>query len=229
MRAHFAVVLILGVFNTFAFASSIAVHGPQRYEASPNRAIYQESFQNTKANADGVLTVLNGNGEDLTPVDCSKKPVGAMIACKAENVRKHLLSVFDRPTQIEISLNGKPLVTNAQLPDLKGKYQTAIKVGLQNSFKVLVKGKWSASVTVEVKADGAVSNTPPTARVSATPDSGIAPALITFSGLLSSDSDPDDLITTYTWDFGDGQFGTGAIVSHNYMLPGTYLTKLTVT
>jgi hypothetical protein len=40
--------------------------------------------------------------------------------------------------------------------------------------------------------------------------------------------DPDGTIVSYTWDFGDGQAGTGALVSHQYGSPGTYTVSLIV-
>lgn len=45
----------------------------------------------------------------------------------------------------------------------------------------------------------------------------------------ASGSSDDDGITTYAWDFGDGQAGTGATPAHAYGVPGSYLVTLTVT
>jgi PKD repeat protein len=42
-------------------------------------------------------------------------------------------------------------------------------------------------------------------------------------------TDPDDDITGYSWDFGDGKNGTGVTVIHNYSETGTYKVTLTVT
>ena len=40
--------------------------------------------------------------------------------------------------------------------------------------------------------------------------------------------DPVGIITTYAWQFGDGETGSGAAVSHTYTRPGLYLVTLTV-
>jgi large repetitive protein len=48
-----------------------------------------------------------------------------------------------------------------------------------------------------------------------------------FDGTASSD--PDGTIVSYTWDFGDGNNGTGATPSHTYGAGGTYNVQLTVT
>jgi PKD repeat protein len=43
----------------------------------------------------------------------------------------------------------------------------------------------------------------------------------------SGSSDPDGTITSYAWDYGDGQ--TGSLASHTYAAAGTYTVALTVT
>jgi len=47
------------------------------------------------------------------------------------------------------------------------------------------------------------------------------------SVLLGSDPDTDQL--SYSWDFGDGQTGSGASATHAYTTPGTFLVFVTVT
>jgi surface antigen/PKD repeat protein len=49
----------------------------------------------------------------------------------------------------------------------------------------------------------------------------------TFDGAGSSD--PDGTIVDYVWDFGDGNSGAGATISHMYLTDGTYTVSLTVT
>jgi len=41
--------------------------------------------------------------------------------------------------------------------------------------------------------------------------------------------DPDGTVTSYHWDFGDGQPGSGVTISHTYGLTGSYTVVLTVT
>jgi uncharacterized protein YxjI len=45
----------------------------------------------------------------------------------------------------------------------------------------------------------------------------------------SGSSDPDGVIVSYNWNFGDGKNGVGAIVNHAYSNRGTYTVTLTVT
>jgi PKD repeat protein len=45
----------------------------------------------------------------------------------------------------------------------------------------------------------------------------------------SGSDDPDGVITSYSWDFGDATTGNGSRPSHAYANPGTYTARLTVT
>ena len=54
---------------------------------------------------------------------------------------------------------------------------------------------------------------------------GFAPSSVTFSDLSVSDS---ITITSYNWDFGDGEFSTEHNPVHTYSHSGTYTVKLTV-
>jgi outer membrane protein OmpA-like peptidoglycan-associated protein len=67
---------------------------------------------------------------------------------------------------------------------------------------------------------------PPTAKGSAEPNSGTAPLRVQFRGV---GSDPDGEIASFAWEFGDGNRGSGAEVTHTYGTPGEYRAQLTVT
>lgn len=45
----------------------------------------------------------------------------------------------------------------------------------------------------------------------------------------SASSDPDGVITSWSWDFGDGQGGSGESIPHTYGAAGPYAVSLTVT
>ena len=74
---------------------------------------------------------------------------------------------------------------------------------------------------------GTPTNQPPTAVASANPASGWAPLAVAFTGSNSTDS--DGTISSYAWNFGDGQTATTANPSHTYQNTGNYTATLTVT
>jgi len=59
------------------------------------------------------------------------------------------------------------------------------------------------------------------------PYSGQVGSPVAFDGTGSYDL--DGTVVSYSWDFGDGTFGTGPTPSHTYLLGGTYTVTLTVT
>ena len=66
----------------------------------------------------------------------------------------------------------------------------------------------------------------PSAQFSSTTDIYDA-YLVNFDA--SASYDPDGTISTYSWDFGDGDTGSGQTISHMYSTIGTYTASLTVT
>lgn len=70
------------------------------------------------------------------------------------------------------------------------------------------------------------SATPPTACFTANPQQGVAPLDVIFNASCSSDT--DGTIVQYSWNFGDGNTGTGMNQSHQYQSAGTYTVVLTV-
>jgi hypothetical protein len=71
------------------------------------------------------------------------------------------------------------------------------------------------------------TNSAPTACFTASPSMGSAPLNVAFNASCSYD--PDGSIVSYSWDFGDGDTGTGQYVNHWYYDPGFYDVTLTVT
>ena len=67
----------------------------------------------------------------------------------------------------------------------------------------------------------------PTAVASATPTSGVAPVVVGFSSTGSTDS--DGVITSRSWNFGDGSPTSSVDTSHTYTTAGTFTATLTVT
>jgi PKD repeat protein len=81
------------------------------------------------------------------------------------------------------------------------------------------------SVAISVLAP--VPNQDPVALISAIPTSGTTPLDVSFDGSVSYDG--DGTITSYQWDFGDGNSGSGISATHTYIVAGNYTAWLTVT
>ncbi len=66
---------------------------------------------------------------------------------------------------------------------------------------------------------------PPTVNCSASPESGTAPLEVSLS---ASGTDSDGFIVSYSWDFGDGNSGSGENLTHTYA-EGTYIAQVIAT
>ncbi|AKB51197.1 cell surface protein [Methanosarcina barkeri str. Wiesmoor] len=92
-------------------------------------------------------------------------------------------------------------------------------------------GKYTINLTVsnvagsdsEIKTDYISAFIPPVANFTATPTTGSAPLLVTFTD--QSTNTP----TSWLWDFGDGSNSTSQNPTHLYTAIGTYTVKLTAT
>jgi PKD repeat protein len=80
--------------------------------------------------------------------------------------------------------------------------------------------------TAKTTAVIGLGNKPPVANPNG-PYSGTVGVAVAFDGTGSSD--PDGTIVSYSWDFGDGNTGSGVSPSHTYTVQGTYNVTLTVT
>ncbi|MFT5477709.1 MAG: PKD repeat protein, partial [Planctomycetota bacterium] len=74
---------------------------------------------------------------------------------------------------------------------------------------------------------GITPNTVPSASFSPDVSSGTAPLLVNVDASLSDD--PDGVIESYEWDFGDGNSGSGQMAAHTYLASGSFTLALTVT
>ncbi|HSB57684.1 MAG TPA: PQQ-dependent sugar dehydrogenase [Nitrosopumilaceae archaeon] len=71
-------------------------------------------------------------------------------------------------------------------------------------------------------------NSSPIAVATASPTTGSPPLSVDFDGSYSSDPDPGTVLS-YLWNFGDGSpTASGALVTHNYNVAGSFIATLTV-
>jgi len=78
----------------------------------------------------------------------------------------------------------------------------------------------TATTTIQVTA----INVSPIASFLASPTSGTTPLEVSFDA--SASYDPDGLIVSHSWSFGDGENGSGANATHSYYNAGTYYALL---
>ena len=70
-------------------------------------------------------------------------------------------------------------------------------------------------------------NRAPVASFTVSPSPACIAESVRFDAQASYD--PDGKIVSYTWDFGDGHNGLGAVVTHQYSAAGSYVVRLAVT
>jgi PKD repeat protein len=88
----------------------------------------------------------------------------------------------------------------------------------------------SAGLSSTATAVLTVGDTPPTAVLSMSPPSGVAPLSVIADASLSSDPDATN-VATFTFDFGDGAKAgpqASGMAVHPYTLPGTYTVTVVV-
>ncbi len=73
---------------------------------------------------------------------------------------------------------------------------------------------------------GCLFQSVPRAEFTATPPFDYPPLEVTFDG--SASTSPNGPIVNYSWDFGDGTTGAGAVVTHTYTEKGVYEVTLEV-
>lgn len=76
-------------------------------------------------------------------------------------------------------------------------------------------------------AGGSTNNYAPVAQMTVFPDAGQGPLEVAVDA--SQSNDPDGIIISYRWDFGNGASASGITATHTYTTEGTYTVTLTVT
>ncbi len=84
----------------------------------------------------------------------------------------------------------------------------------------------ASAVTANLVHSSGTVNQAPIASFLASASTGTAPIAINFDATDSQD--PEGAIASYSWSFGDGAVGLGALVSHTFSSAGTYPVTLTV-
>jgi len=181
------------------------IHNP----TSPNVAPYV---------ADQVVEVLANGGQQTITLWVQDEYVKEFVGPTWDKIPDHGLLV---PNSLRVGYaNGAIRYRVKYLPDtnFSGVDEFRFKAGdgeLQSNTGTVV-------VIVHPEDGSPVAD----ARVS--PSSGKAPLEVAFSAANSRDA-KDAAVLEYSWNFGDGQKGSGLYPEHTYAKPGTYTATLTVT
>ena len=150
-------------------------------------------------------------------------------AVRWEAVRDGGLNTDEIPSGVLVLADGTTVVTGKGGPNLPGGYIPGVTAGYSSNGELLweafsrmatvwatalpngdvcAAGGYDAFITCW-RVSGAVR-----AVMSAAPSTGVAPLLVSFDG--SGSTTPNGTITSWTWSFGDGTFGTGPLITHLY-------------
>lgn len=182
------------------------------------------------------------NNEDFSTTICSDGSQGSHINLIFSNIDLSpgdLLCFYDgngnNAPQIscilDFSFSG-PLVVQASPENLSG----CITVTF-NSNNISVGTGWTAEILCSEACQPVIANLDATTPLAEPADNGwidICPGdevTFTASGEYPNNGlnyQQSDNTSTFTWDFGDGTFGTGSTVTHQFIEPGGYMVQLLI-
>ena len=194
------------------------------------------STATTASVVSGQTLVAGGVISDRSDTDWFKITAGqgvvnvnGLAASPSANL-KLSLSLVDEAGNVLATGTSSGMNSSLSVPVLGGNYYIVVDgVGTGDALtaytdyssigRFSLSGSWTPAT---------VTNVPPVALTTGTtPTSGTAPLTVSFVG--SSSYDPDGVIASYSWTFGDGTSSTLSNVSHTYAAAGTYNASLTVT
>ena len=107
-------------------------------------------------------------------------------------------------------------------------FSTAVDLGAAGDDDMYGYGRIDAGASVTAAMDSfGTPNIPPVAVATADTTNGSAPLTVAFNG--SGSIDEDGTISTYLWNFGDGNTASEVTATHTYQTDGNFNAILTVT
>ncbi|WP_321505920.1 PKD domain-containing protein [uncultured Methanoregula sp.] len=129
---------------------------------------------------------------------------------------------------------GVTLSPDSGKTDESGRFESVMSANSVENPMITIAGAATTSkvfydaVTIDIPLQiPSWENEKPVASLSAEPvRGGNSPLQVAFSAVNSSD--PDGMVISYDWDFGDGETGSGARIVHAYPHSGVYNATVTV-
>jgi len=196
----------------------------------PQDGTLEENWSTSEASQN-----LKEDSTELATPENSKRTIANLVA-DPQSGNVPLTVVFDASNSMDLSESGLTFEwdteseednfaadVSTETPTYEYTYETAgdflaaLKVSNNIGSQDIV---WLSILVQETAA-----NQPPTANFSAVPTIGTMPLNVIFDAGESSD---DKGITSFLWDFGDGNQGTGEETEHTFNQSGTFTVQLTV-
>lgn len=180
-----------------------------------------------------IASSRNGKSIDFATINITLPSEWSYVSSSAYNPYGETITYFsidgkdrlkwDLDTDVDIYSSNQSMAQNyielnVTAPQTPGIYNFTINASVTSD---------DPTTTTENQSIYVVVKSPPVASFTYSPEILKVNETITFDASLSYD--PDGSITSYYWDFGDGNNGTDIITTHNYTSIGTYNVTLTVT
>lgn len=141
---------------------------------------------------------------------------------KAQNVKAQNWKEILQSSRTDAAAKGATQST-VRFSDSSGRKNSLVTAIEQDSFATMSRPIDPCIENPDLCDPG---NIPPHVSITASPTSGNAPLAVNFT---ANASDPDGYITSYSWNFGDGQTASSASVSHTYQTAGNFTASVIVT
>ena len=173
----------------------------------------------------GAAVYIDGVSRGVTPLEIDALDVGEhRVTLLKDNYLENSRIVTLKPGQKES--------VSVELTDSTGARYSSMQIGTSSSSG----GGSKLPLILGIAGGGAAAaffllrdtNDPPVAGSVIVSPSGSGLKDLTSFSFSSGGSDPDGDPLTFTWDFGDGQSGSGQSTDHIYSSAGSYTVSVTV-
>ena len=214
-------VVFMLLVSLFSFSDNIKTQEEFSKEYKATRKVQKDRFKvETPEQKSYTLTITNGKSESES--SCHNGRFLWNLYCSWEG-RFWSQQHQSRASKVIVILNGKKIVKSRDVNKRVDSFSKEVSLRARNTIKVKVLG--SKKSRISLKIESAIFNNPPVPQI-AFSVSHTDPQTLLFDGSRSTD---DGQIVRYDWQFGDGNIGVGANVSHTYLIGGQYEVLLTAT